>query len=774
MELVAAVLAGFVVAPCVPLIRRFGRDRTGWILALVPLAICIYLTTFIGTITDGETHRVSYAWVPSLHVNLSFSLDGLSLVFGLLIAGIGALILIYTGGYMAGDSRLNSFYAYLLMFMGSMLGIVMANNVLTLFVFWELTSITSYLLIGFNHDEEKSRTAALQALIITILGSQAMLGGLLLLGHVAGTYELSEILTRGDAIRDDALYVPILLLILAGAFTKSAQTPFHFWLPNAMEAPTPVSAYLHSATMVKAGIYLLARFSPALGGTDLWTAIVTATGAATMIVGAYLAFPQSDIKRALAYATVSVLGTLMMLIGLGTEAAIEAAVVYLLVHSLYKGALFLVAGIIDHETGTRDLNELGGLRAVMPLTAVVAILAVLSMAGLPPLFGFIGKELVYEAVIQDGDLLVRIVAATAVLANIFMLAVAGFISIGPFFGRRRPTPKAPNAPPLALWIGPALLAGLGLLFGILPSLFDTLTARFVEAIHGNAAEVHLNLWHGFNTALALSAVTVALGAGLYAGRDRLRPLTARLGERTWWGPERWYRAGLKGLYAVADIQTRLLQSGYLRYYLIIIVTVTVMAVGFPLVQSGEAFDPGDWRDVRFYEVGVALMILVAAFQATRLQSRLGAIVTLGVIGYGMALIFILFGAPDLAMTQVLIETLMIVLFVLVLYRLPRYVSRSTRVNRARDVAIALTVGGMMTMLVLAANSVPTDKSVATFYAEESYPQGHGRNVVNVILVDFRALDTLGEITVLATAAIGVYALMKLRMNDDDSEQDAGS
>jgi multicomponent Na+:H+ antiporter subunit A len=375
MEPVVAVLAGFGAAPVVPAIFRVNRAVAGWLVALVPLLLTIYFASLIGRVSNGETLTVDYAWVPLLDLRLSLLIDGLALLFALMIVGIGLLIVIYTSAYLQGHAHLGRMYAFLLMFMASMLGIVLANNVITLFLFWELTSVSSYLLIGFDHEQEESRASALKALLVTFIGGQAMLIGLLLLGIVTETMEISTMLMRGDMAREHSFYLPILLLLLLGAFTKSAQFPFHFWLPGAMAAPSPVSAYLHSATMVKAGVYLLARFSPALGGTDAWFYLVSVGGAVTMVVGAYLAFRQVDLKLILAYSTVSILGMLVLLLGIGTEYAIEALVVTLIVHSFYKGALFLVAGAVDHETGTRDVRHLSGLRTTMPVTTVVAILA---------------------------------------------------------------------------------------------------------------------------------------------------------------------------------------------------------------------------------------------------------------------------------------------------------------------------------------------------------------------------------------------------------------
>jgi multicomponent Na+:H+ antiporter subunit A len=401
--MLAAVFSSFGAALAAPWLHRVTRGATAPLLALLPASLLIYFASFAGRIAKGERVTVSYAWAPNLGVNLSFALDGLSLLFALLICGIGALVVIYAGGYLAGHHQLGRFYAFLLLFMASMLGLVLADNLLLLFVFWELTSISSFLLIGFDHEQEASRAAALQALLVTGGGGLALFAGMILLGLAGDSFELSTLLARGDMVRGDTRYLPILLLVVAGAFTKSAQVPFHFWLPGAMAAPTPVSAYLHSATMVKAGVYLLARLSPILGETATWTAIVAPVGAITMLLGGVIALYQTDLKRILAYSTISALGTLVLLLGLGTAAAITAAIVFLFAHALYKGALFMVAGALDHETGTRDVEQLGGLRRAMPVTAVVAALAAVSLAGFGPVVSFIGKELLLEAVLAGGS-----------------------------------------------------------------------------------------------------------------------------------------------------------------------------------------------------------------------------------------------------------------------------------------------------------------------------------------------------------------------------------
>jgi multicomponent Na+:H+ antiporter subunit A len=757
-----AVLSIVALAAAAPWLHRLLRERTGWFLALLPAGLFAYFALQAPEVGAGEVQRQSYDWVPSLGVSFAFALDGLSLLFALLITGIGALILIYAGGYLAGRQELGRFYAILLLFMTAMLGLVLADNVLTLFVFWELTSISSYLLIGFEHDKPSARAAALQALLVTNVGGLAMLAGLILLAQIGGSYEIAVLRERGDLIRADALYLPVLLLILAGAFTKSAQFPFYFWLPGAMEAPTPVSAYLHSATMVKAGVYLLARFHPMLGGTDAWLLIVAATGTVTMLIGGYLALTQTDLKRILAYSTVSALGTLVLLLGLGTVYAVTSAVVFLFAHALYKGALFMIAGTIDHETGTRDVDRLGGLRRAMPVTALVAGLAALSLAGFGPLLSFIGKELLIEAVLQ-ADRGWYVLVPAVVAAGAFFVVVAGIAGVKPFLGQPTETPKHPHEAPSSLILGAAVLAASGPVLGLFPALVtNDIVEPSVAAVLGEPGAAGLALWHGFNEALLLSVVSVTLGILMYRSWERLHRVLSGIERHLTWGPSHVYAHLLAGTFALARAQTRLLQNGYLRVYLMCIIAATVGLGAFTLVSRDGLRWPGDFAGVRFYQIGLAALILAAAFTATMTRSRLAAVASLGVVGYSVALTYILFGAPDLAMTQFLIETLTVIIFVLVFYHLPRLSRWPRPLVRLRDGAIALTAGGFMTALVLAAIAGREPSHVATYYAEQSRPEAHGRNIVNVILVDFRGLDTLGEITVLGTAAIGVFALLKLR------------
>jgi multicomponent Na+:H+ antiporter subunit A len=421
------IAAGFAAALVAPLLSRRLAGAFGWLIAVVPAGLCLYFATLLPQVASGRPIAVTYTWVPTLGVQLSFHADGLALLFALLISGIGSLVMMYASGYLTGHPDLGRFYGFLVLFMASMLGLVLTGNVLTLFVFWELTSVSSYLLIGFDHEREDGRAVALQALLVTGGGGLALLGGFVLLGQIGGSYEVVTLLTQGEAVRAHPLYTPTLLLVLASAFTKSAQVPFHSWLPGAMAAPTPVSAYLHSATMVKAGIYLLARLLPVLGGTSTWTVIVTTVGAATMVGGGLLALYQTDLKRLLAFSTISALGVLTMLLGIGTHHALEAMVVFLLAHALYKGALFMVAGAIEHETGTRDVEKLGGLRRAMLISAAVAALAAVALAGFGPVLSFIGKEMLLGAVLEVPSADTLLVFA-AVLGGTLLVTVAAAVA----------------------------------------------------------------------------------------------------------------------------------------------------------------------------------------------------------------------------------------------------------------------------------------------------------------------------------------------------------
>jgi multicomponent Na+:H+ antiporter subunit A len=754
-----SVLIGFAGALAAPALAGRAGPRAGWWLAAIPAGLTAYYLSFVPRIAAGEAIEQRIAWVPQLGVELSMRLDGLSLLFALMISGIGTFITIYAGGYLAGDRQLPRFYLLLLAFMAAMLGVVLTDDLITLFVFWELTSLTSYFLVGYKHEYEDSRKSALQALLVTGTGGLAMLVGFLVLGGIGGTLRISELVADPATLVASPWYAAAVLLIAAGALTKSAQWPFHFWLPNAMAAPTPVSAYLHSATMVKAGVYLLARLLPGLGGTPLWFWLLTLAGGATIVAAAGLALLQRDSKRLLAYSTLIALGTLVLLIGVGSESSIKAMVVFVFAHALYKAPLFMVAGAVDHEAGSRDVTLLRGLGRVMPITWAAAMLAGVSAAGLPPMLGFVGKELAYEGLYDSPWLLAALIAASAVI-----LVVVVLVAWRPFAGRHVVAPKTPHEAPPSMWLGPLLLAGFGTVVGIAPFLLqDGLMLPAAAAVLGRPYAFDLYLWHGLTLALGLSLVTILLGIGLIGAWPRLHPALVSRAARVRGGPLALYLWLLQGVARVAEAQTRLLQSDDLRHHLTTILAFAVGLTGVVALTRG-AFVGVSFRPVVDYlhELLLVVVVVAAVVAVVRAHSRVAAITSLGVIGFGIALVFVLFGAPDLAITQFLVETLVVIIVALVLVRLPRGTLREPGNGRIRLVsgAIAGLGGLLLTALLVAVTVAPFDPALNRFFEAESYPTAQGRNIVNVILVDFRALDTLGEIAVLAVAAVGVFALLR--------------
>ena len=765
--------AVFVAAFLAPALHRLLGDRAGLVLSLVPLAGAGVYAGLLPQVMAGQPFSFNHAWVPSLGISLDFRIDGLSLLFLLLIGVIGVFVTWYAAGYLAGKKDLGRFYLYLFGFMGSMLGVVSADHLVLLFIFWELTSISSYLLIGYYHNEAKSRAAALQALLVTGAGGLCLLAGVILLGRMAGTFLISELLAMdAAALVAQPGFPTVLVLILLGAFTKSAQFPFHFWLPNAMEAPAPVSAYLHSATMVKAGVFLLARLFPLLSASPLWFPIVAPVGAVTMMTGVIMALGQNDLKKILAYTTVGVLGTLTMLLGIGTELAVKAAMAYLLAHALYKAALFMTSGTIDHETGTRDPDLLGGLRRAMPFTAAAALVGGLSMAGAPMLLGFVSKEYFYKALLEaDGAGVLWEVLGVS--ASVVMVAAAITAGFKPFWGAVKPTPKHAHEAPWTMWLGPVLLGVAGIKTGLFPSYAGAgLVGPAAAAVLGDAGFVaDLKLWHGWTMALGLSVVTVLLGLSLYAFLPRIRAERGIFAGLARLGPEHGYANLLSGLLAFARWQTSVLQNGYLRNYILTVVLFTVVLVGWML--PGVVPSP-DWDAMvrpHVLTVTVCLLIMAGAIFACLTSSRFTAILALGVVGVGIAMLYFMFSAPDLAMTQVLVETLTLVLFVLAFYRLPVFGNYSKKSTKVRDALLAAVFGTVMAMVVLVEQSSrAADNAVSRFMGDNSLALANGRNVVNVILVDFRALDTLGEITVLAIAALGVFAMLRLRPGRGGKEE----
>ncbi|QDU65576.1 hydrogen gas-evolving membrane-bound hydrogenase subunit E [Engelhardtia mirabilis] len=797
-----AILATLALAAFLaPSLTRWAGRRCGWILALAPGAALAYLVSRLPAVIDGETFDATVSWVPALDVSLDLRLDGLSMVFGLLITAMGVATMIYAAAYIGDDQRLGRLNATLLAFMLAMLGVVLADDVITLFVAWELTGITSYLLIGYDNHKFQARRAALQALLVTGLGGLVLLVGLTMLSWIAGTTQMSAMSAAAGSVQGSPLYGVVLAMVLVGAFTKSAQFPFHFWLPGAMAAPTPVSAFLHSATMVKAGVYLLARMQPVLGGTEAWHTTLGVVGATTMLLGAVMAFPQRDLKKILAYTTVSALGMLTMLIGIGTSAALVAAMAYVVVHALYKGPLFHVAGIIDHETGTRELSSLGGLRRTMPITAAIAAMAALSMAAVPPLLGAYAKQLVHAAE-GEATAAAGYIYWTALATGIVTTSVAVMLAVLPFWRAGRETPKQPHEAPISLWLGAGLLATLALLLGpVAGTTFRPLvdaaarvagaspselheetslglasTSHAAEpasagALEGAADQAHADADHGaehgeHGSGTLLKLVTIATGVLLVWRRDALLAAVAPVGGLARFGPEAVYRLSVIGLKSFSGVLTRFIQNGYLRSYIFVVLLATIVLAGYPLFSDRAPLPPLAVLDIRLYEGLIVMAMLMATLFATGTDSRLAAVVALGLIGIGVAINFMIMGGPDLAMTQLAIETLSVLLFVFILHRLPRFEHFTSLAERRRDLVLSLMVGAFFTSLVWGIATEGGESALSPYFAEHSLSEGKGHNVVNVILVDFRGLDTMGEITVLAVAALGVFGLMRLNLDKE--------
>jgi len=728
-------------------------------------------------VSGGDALRFQMEWIPQLGLDFKLRMDGFAWMFAVLITGIGFLVVVYARYYISEEDPVPRFFSFLLAFMGAMLGIVISGNVILLSVFWELTSIFSFLLISYWHNTAAARDGARMALTITGIGGFCLLIGLLLIGNIVGSYDLDKILASGDVIRGHALYVPALVFILLGALTKSAQFPFHFWLPNAMAAPTPVSAFLHSATMVKAGVFLLARFWPALAGTYEWFWIVGAAGIITLLLGAYFAMFQQDLKGLLAYSTISHLGLITTLLSLGSPLATVAAIFHMVNHATFKASLFMAAGIIDHETGTRDLRRLSGLFRYMPITATLAMVASAAMAGVPLLNGFLSKEMFFaEAVETHADsILDRILPYVATLAGAFSVAYSLRFIHQVFFG---PSPtnlpkETPHEPPRWMRFPIELLVVICLIVGVAPamSIGPFLHTAVSSVLGAQTPEYSLAVWHGFNVPLMMSITALLGGAALYwVLRDYLArcddgpPVFRRLrGQRIFerilvevsW---RWARM------AEQRIGTRNLQP-QMRW----VVATGFLAGLLPLYLSGFETRPFAFTGVDKAFAAIWMLGVCLAFGTAWLAKyhRLAALVMLGGVGLIVCTTFVWLSAPDLAITQLLVEIVTTVLILLGLRWLPKRsegiddtITLRARFRRFRDLALAVACGIGMTFISYAVMTMPVPDAIANYFLENAYSEGGGRNVVNVILVDFRGFDTLGEITVLGVVALTVYALLR--------------
>lgn len=763
----ALIFPGFLLALIHPWLHRRTPRWSAAIVGVYPLLVTIILWQLMGTLSH-QPITFSAPWLPDLGVNLSFRLDGLSFLFSVLITGVGFLVFLYAGDYFAGSAAGARSITILLVFLSSMLGLVCSDNLIILFVFWELTSICSYFLIGHKHESLSARKAALQALLVTGSGGLALLAGIIVLGNIAGTYEISGLIAQHFKIIEDSNYPVALVLILLAAFTKSAQFPFHFWLPGAMKAPTPVSSYLHSATMVKAGVFLLARLDLVLGGTALWSLLLVTFGAATMVLGAVLALVYTDLKRILAYSTVSALGTLVLLLGVGSALSIEAALAYVIVHALYKAALFMIAGTVDVATGTRDITKLRGLAKPLPLLAFAAAFAGLSMAGVPPFFGFVGKEMIYQT-FRSGALTNEMMLLIAgFVANAITIAVVGLAVVGPFFRSKVPV-GLDVAKPLGIFLtlSPLALALAGLAAGVWAAdLGRSVIGPAANAVYLDPVPVTVKLWHGFNFILLLSGLTLIAGAVIFRNRNYAHFVSDKLTASGWnrYATPRIYERSVERLVTSSQRITTALQHGSHSRYLVTLIGATTFLMGAALFNSPLEMPAA--TPLTIPGMAAVGIVCIGAIHAVFARSRLAAILSIGGIGYGIALLYALLGAPDLAITQLLIETLTVVLFAFALARLPQFTLERPRLGIARDAILAGSFGLAMACGVGVITATPSSEPVSRFFRLLALAEGHGKNVVNVILVDFRALDTLGEITVLVIAVIGVSVLVARRRMGD--------
>jgi multicomponent Na+:H+ antiporter subunit A len=753
-------LAGSVAAW--PLGRLVGRRAGGWVLALLPAGLFAAFLRFAPAIAAGRALTERWAWAPSLGVEWSLRLDGFAFLFCLLITGIGTLVVIYAGAYLSesSDRARARFFTQILLFMTAMLGAVLADDLLVLFLFWEATSVLSFLLIGFDAGSPSARRAALMSLRVTAGGGLALLAAIVLIGATLGSYSMAEAVARAPELARSPWIVPILLGLFAGAFAKSAQFPFHFWLPNAMQAPTPASAYLHSATMVKLGVYLLARFEPVIGAVPGGRDTLIGFALATMLVGAFQALRAENFKSVLAYSTVASLGILMMLVGLDGPMASVATVGFILAHALYKATLFFCAGTVLHATGLSKLRAMGGLGRFLPVTAVAAALASLSMAGLPPFLGFISKEFLFEAQIRSSwD---AVPTAVAVLVNAVIVGVAGVVTLRPFFlGHGRVLEVRHRERP-ALLVGPVMLALLGLVISLEPDWVTRAVLQpAVTAIYGEPVAVRAGLWHGVTPMLLLSAAVVGIGAVLFVFWV---PIHERLRTRSpldRFEAEHAYDALLRGVEAAGAGTAARVQHGDLRGYLWVVLAGAAGFVLWGLTAVGALPRlPAGWDGLRPGPAAAALVGLAGGLAAARARSPLAAMIAVGLAGLVAALTFMMNGAPDLALTQFAVESLLVVLLTAALFVLPlRAPTTRTRRERTADAALSAGFAALLFVVLLDLGAAPRLTEVSDFFGARSYLEAFGRNVVNVILVDFRAFDTLGETSVIALSAIIAWSLL---------------
>jgi multicomponent Na+:H+ antiporter subunit A len=788
------VFSPFVLAIFVPLLfKQFRRIHTGWFVLILPIILFVYFLQFIAVTSSGNTVMERAEWIPSLQIGIDLYVDGLGLLFALLITGIGSLVVLYSVFYLSKETeKLNQFYVFLLLFMGAMLGVVLSDNLIGLYMFWEFTSLSSFLLIGYWNERERSRYGAQKSLMITVLGGLSMLGGFVMLGFMGQTFSVRELISQSAEIFAHPLFIPAMLLVLLGAFTKSAQFPFHIWLPDAMEAPTPVSAYLHSATMVKAGIYLVARLSPIFAESGVWLWLISAVGLVTLFWGSFSAVKQTDLKGILAFSTVSQLGLIMSLLGLGAAAlhyenlddniymaATVAAIFHLINHATFKGSLFMAAGIVDHETGTRDIRKLGGLLPFMPITFTITVIGGFSMAGLPPFNGFLSKEMFFTGMVNvlqldiyNMDTWGVLFPVIAWIASVFTFLYSMILIFKTFTGKAQleKLEKKPHEAPMGMLISPIILASLVIIFGIFPnllsaSLIEPAVSSIQPLLAQNDFHVHISFWHGWWTPeLWMTIGVIAIGIILYLTLSKWKGIYGIISER--YSLNAFYDWILSTMDNSSRALSEKVMTGSIRAYLVYIFTAFFLLLGLSLFGK-DAFrlEFGNIAPIGLYEIILSFALVIGSISILFAKSRLTAIILLGAVGYTVSLFFVLFRAPDLALTQLVIETISVALFLLCFYHLPKLASRKEErlTFKLTNALISVGVGVVVALIALSSHSQKLFDSISSFYLEKAYTEAGGKNVVNVILVDFRGLDTMFEITVLGIAALGIFAMIRLRL-----------
>ena len=790
------ILLPLIFAIVIPIIYRFYKGvHLGWFVLPIPVIIFIYFMSYINVPDSDKPFIVIWDFMPRIGMNFAVHLDGLSLLFASLITGIGALVVLYSNTYLSKSESLGNFYCYLLMFMGAMLGVVLSDNLLMLYLFWELTSISSFLLIGYWRDKQSSIYGAQKSLLITVFGGLMLLGGFISLYLAGNSWSITSLIQNADTIQSSPYFILAMVLILIGAMTKSAQFPFHIWLPDAMEAPTPVSAYLHSATMVKAGIYLVARTTPifAISGGFVWT--VTAIGLITLFWASFNAVKQQDLKGILAFSTVSQLGMIMSMLGIGAVsyhysgessqlflASIIAAVFHLINHATFKGALFMVTGTIDHEVGTRDIKKLGGLMTIMPISCTFTIITALSMAGVPPFNGFLSKELFLTAMFDahSADVfslstLGYLLPIVAIVGSIFTFVYSFKYVHEIFFGEYKPEalPKKAHEAPILMLLPTGILTLLVVVFGLFPNILsNSIIAPAVRAIAPFASEpeVHISYWHGITPALIGTIIVFVVGFLLFKNVQK------------WVGvydiqPEYltfnyYYDRGIQLSSYISNKITQSYMTGFVRSYLMYIFAFFIIITALTLFTHPVSFVFDNISSIRPYELILIALILISTFCIVLAKSRLFSIIMLASVGYSVALFFVFFGAPDLALTQLSIETISTALFLLCFYHLPK-MSRhdEDRKFKLGNFIISICVGIGVIILGLIAYGNRHFDSISQYYKDNVYDLAAGKNMVNVILVDFRGFDTLFESAVLGIAGLGIYTLIKLRDKGKDGGEE---